>query len=72
MFIRGNQEKLRIAERYSPYIQRLANVDHLETGPDLKRPDESAASVVQDLELFVPLSGLIDITKEKELPLSTL
>ena len=33
-------------------------------GQDLKKPDQSATAVVQKMELFVPLKGLIDSEQE--------
>ena len=34
-------------------------------GSDLKRPPHSAAIVVEKMELFIPLEGLIDLDKER-------
>jgi valyl-tRNA synthetase len=53
---------LRSGERY---IRNLAKVDGLEIGPDLDRPDQSASGVVEDVEIFVPLAGLIDFDVER-------
>jgi valyl-tRNA synthetase len=33
-------------------------------GQDLEKPDQSATAVVQKMELFVPLKGLIDLDQE--------
>ncbi|MBN1780643.1 valine--tRNA ligase [bacterium] len=64
--IRGPREKTELITRHAIFIERLANVDDLKTGSGLERPAESAAGVIQDLEIFVPLAGLIDIAVERE------
>jgi len=66
LIIRGNTEALKRIHQYSIYIRRLAHVDQLETGKNLQRPESSAAAVVQNMELFIPLGGLIDIAKERD------
>ncbi|MBN2102989.1 valine--tRNA ligase [bacterium] len=66
LFIRGDAEAIKSVDQYALHIRRLANVDHLETGAGLQRPESAAASVVKNLELFIPLGGLIDIDKEKD------
>ena len=47
------------------YIKSLAQVDKIELGQHIKRPRFSASAVVKDLEIFIPLEGLIDIDLEK-------
>ena len=37
----------------------------IELGEHIKRPRFSASAVIKDLEIFVPLKGLIDIDVEK-------
>ena len=66
LLIRGQKEKLDIIQQHAHVIRRLASVHQLQTGPDMHRPPDSAAGVVQDLELYVPLAELIDVRKESE------
>jgi valyl-tRNA synthetase len=47
------------------HIRHLAKVSELTLIDQEPRPAQSAAAVVQDFELFVPLEGLIDFPKEK-------
>ena len=42
----------------------MAKIDTLEIGRKIKRPKSSAVAVVADLEIFVPLQGIIDVEKE--------
>ncbi|KAA3616193.1 MAG: valine--tRNA ligase [Calditrichaeota bacterium] len=55
-----------LVKTYLPYFNQLANVDNIQANHELKRPELSAMAVVNKMEVFVPLSGLIDIDKEKQ------
>jgi valyl-tRNA synthetase len=44
----------------------MANLDGVEIGVDLEKPESSASEVVNDIQIFVPLKGLIDKEAEKE------
>jgi valyl-tRNA synthetase len=46
------------------FIKRLSKISDLKIGAFAK-PKNSAAAVVRDLEVYVPLEGLIDFEKEK-------
>jgi valyl-tRNA synthetase len=64
LLVRGKQDVLAIVENHKSYLDRLANIDNLSAGVDIEKPEQSATSVVQKLELFIPLAGLIDVSKE--------
>jgi valyl-tRNA synthetase len=44
----------------------MANLDNLEIGIDLEKPESSASEVVNNIQIFVPLEGLIDKEVEKK------
>jgi valyl-tRNA synthetase len=46
-------------------IKRLARISDLGIGR-MAKPEGAAASVVGDLEVYVPLEGIIDLKKERE------
>jgi len=48
------------------YLRRLAKVDEVEAGPNVTKPPHAATAVVEALELFIPLEGLIDLEVERE------
>ncbi len=48
------------------YIRSLARVEDLTIGVGVERPGQSATQVAGDVEVLVPLTGLIDLTEEKE------
>jgi valyl-tRNA synthetase len=45
-------------------IQLLARVDGLEIGTDVKKPEVASSAVVGRSEIFLPLTGLIDLDAE--------
>jgi valyl-tRNA synthetase len=48
------------------YIKKLAKVDETSVGADVEKPKASASAIVKNIELYVPLEGLIDLDKERE------
>ncbi len=54
-----------LINRHLSYFQQLAQVDQLTVGAKLQRPKFSATAVVRNLEIFMPLEGLIDIEVER-------
>ena len=51
-------------ESFNEIIKTLGRINEITLGADLEKPDQSATAVVQKMELFVPLKGLIDLNKE--------
>ncbi|MBN2417504.1 valine--tRNA ligase [bacterium] len=47
------------------YVERLGGIDRIVAGPDIAKPEASAAAVLGDCELYIPLGGLIDLEKER-------
>jgi valyl-tRNA synthetase len=47
-------------------LRELGRIEHLTIGADLERPSQSASSVVGDIEVFVPLAGVIDLDVERQ------
>jgi valyl-tRNA synthetase len=48
------------------FFEHLAKVENLECTPKAAKPPKSAAAVVNDLEIYMPLEGLIDFNVERE------
>lgn len=61
---RKNQRVL--LEGHIPHIKNLAKCKEVVIDESLKKPHECAASVVGDVEIYVPLKGMIDISQERE------
>ena len=51
--------------RYSAYFAKLAKVDDLDVARDLAKPPASIAAVVRNVEIFLPLRGLVDFDAER-------
>ena len=60
----SSQNKL--FEDYLAYFQRLARVEEIACGTDVDKPKPAISAVVRNIELFLPLSGLIDLDVERE------
>jgi valyl-tRNA synthetase len=58
-------DKLEILESGESYIKNLANIDNLRIIKTLKnRPQPSSTSIVEGVEVILPLEGMVDIDKE--------
>ena len=54
----------KLLKAHAGYVKDLARIETLEIAKKIKRPKSSAVAVVVDMEIFVPLEGVIDVTKE--------
>ena len=59
-------EVANILSRFEVYLGALARVADLRIGADIARPPASASAVLKDVEIFVPLQGLIDLDLERQ------
>lgn len=48
------------------YIKIMAKVSDIYIGDDVVKPPKSAAAVVDDIEIYMPLAGVIDLEKERD------
>ena len=60
------QTTLSFLKKYEGVIALLGKIQNLTFQTTLKRPHESAGGVEGKVKFFIPLSGIIDIPKEKE------
>ena len=59
-------EALKIIEKGQSYIKALASVSDLNLELTLnEKPQQAVTAVIQGIEVFLPLKGLVDIEKEK-------
>jgi valyl-tRNA synthetase len=56
--------QLEILEKNVGDIKNLAGILKIELGPDIKKPASSASALIGEVEVWVPLKGLIDFDKE--------
>ncbi|RMF10854.1 MAG: valine--tRNA ligase [Candidatus Neomarinimicrobiota bacterium] len=64
--IRANASQIALLEGQLDMIRFLGSVDGVAMDPQMERPPQAATAVVQGMELFLPLEGLIDIAVEKK------
>ena len=64
LFCRGDINKIEAFNRNKRHLEYMINVDSIHTGLSLEKPEQSATSVIKNIEIFLPLKGLIDIDKE--------
>ncbi|HEX9974348.1 MAG TPA: class I tRNA ligase family protein, partial [bacterium] len=62
----ANLKNLDLIKKNEIYLRSLSRLGKIELGTNEKKPNFSASAVVADLEIFVPLEGLIDIELEKK------
>jgi valyl-tRNA synthetase len=62
----GDAKKQEILKENQEYICRLARIKELKMGKGLTKPPSSATQVVDELEIYIPLAGVIDLDLEKE------
>jgi valyl-tRNA synthetase len=57
--------KIKFLEEQAEIIKTLARVENLEIKKSGAKPEQSAGAVVEGVEIYLPLAGLIDLAKEK-------
>ena len=62
----ASEEELQILEANKAYLERFCNPEMLTINRDLKAPEKSISIVVTGADLYLPLSGLIDLDEELE------
>jgi len=64
IIIRKGKQFESIIRDYSDIIKSLARVDNITFSNDKKKPEKSATVITHQMEIFVPLEGLIDFEIE--------
>jgi valyl-tRNA synthetase len=59
-------EVVSILERGSSAIRMLGKIGDLTVGHGVERPEQAATQVVGEVEIFLPLAGLVDIAEEEK------
>ena len=65
MIAANKEEFLSVVNEAAPYIMNLATLETLDVQMTLtEKPEQSVTAVVDGIEIFLPLKGLIDMDKE--------
>ena len=62
----ADKKQIKLIEKYGKYFTKLAKISDMKIGVDVPKPSSGIAAVVQNIEIYLPLEGLIDIEKEKK------
>jgi len=61
-----SKKKLKLIEENTLYLKNLARIENIEIKSELKESiKECASGVIEGVNFYIPLTGLIDIAKEK-------
>ena len=52
-------------KKYSGFICELARVDQITIGPDVEKTEVSASSGLSEMDLIIPLEGMMDFAEER-------
>ncbi len=62
----ADPEKAGLIESFTKAISDMTRLESLTVAAKGDKPDDAATYIYQDIEMYVPLKGLIDIEKEQE------
>jgi valyl-tRNA synthetase len=63
--IKASVAQAKMLEQYQTYIVSLTNISEMVIDQDMVRPAMSATAVLEQMEIYVPLAGLIDVELER-------
>lgn len=66
IFRSASKQQAELIENYRAYIQNLARVDEIQQATKATDLKSTVTAVVEGMELFIPLEGLIDIGAEQK------
>ncbi len=62
----GDTDKADFITSYSDAIKDMTRLASFTVGDSLEKPDDAATYILDDIEIFVPLQGLVDVDAERE------
>jgi valyl-tRNA synthetase len=62
----GTEESLRLMKHNENAIISLARLSDLAIGQGIDKPEEASIQVAGDVQIYVPLKGLVDVAAEEE------
>lgn len=60
----ASEDQIRLLKDYQNYFSKLAKISGMKIAVELPKPKSSIAAVVQNIEIYLPLEGLIDLDAE--------
>ena len=65
LFVRCTMQQSEFFNLHEDLVKSLAKVENISSGTDIVKPKQSATSVVNGMEIYIPLKGLVDLEEEK-------
>ena len=65
LIVRCNQEKEDILYKHKILLKSLANINNMILGEKIDKPEQSSTAIVEGVELFIPLGGVVNLDQEK-------
>ncbi len=62
----ASNEQIELLKSYENYFLKLAKVTTLNADVSMNKPASSIAAVVRNMEVYLPLEGIIDLDEERE------
>lgn len=62
----GSEVSLALVAKFEAKIKGLARIGQLVSGLQLPKPEDAAVQVVGDIQVYVPLKGLVDVAEEEK------
>ena len=62
----SGSKRLTALKAHAHLIKDLVKVGEITVGSRIKKPSAAATAIVKDVEVFIPLEGVIDLAVEKE------
>ncbi len=66
ILICSTEESVRLLKKNEVYIMSLAKISDLAIGKGLEKPADASVQVAGDVEIIVPLKGLVDVEEEEK------
>ena len=64
LIIKCQDNQKSFIDLHEDLIKKLSFVTEIQSGSDKKRPSQSCSAIVQGMELYLPLGGLVDLNQE--------
>jgi len=62
----ADSAQIKLLDQYANYFQKLAKISKIEAAVEIAKPAASIVAVVQNIEIYLPLEGLIDLAAERK------
>jgi len=62
----ADSEKRELIQSFSVSISAMTRLESLSVAAEGDKPDDAGTYIYQDIEMYVPLKGLVDVEKERE------